>query len=58
MLLTYSNKHINHDIKYEKDLFICNLKDLFCLKDLIPKISFEICYKQFGGPFVCVTGVF
>ena len=31
-----------HRHKMQKILFICNLKDLFYLKDFIPKISFEI----------------
>ena len=43
---TYSKKHTtinaSHRHKIQKGIFICNLKDLFYLKDFIHKISFEV----------------
>ena len=43
---TYNKKHTtlntNYRHKMQKGLFICNLKDLFYLVELIPKISFKI----------------
>ena len=43
---TCNKKHTiintNHRHEMQKGLFSCNYKDLFCLRDVIPKSSFEI----------------